>query len=59
MVRRKFEAPKVLGQIEMQMGSSILETSVVNDLTVQSTGQEIKSYNFSDDKSGGFNHQWK
>ena len=53
-----YNRPKILQEVGVQVESAFLLGSVVDNLApVESTGQEVKEYNFADDTQ--FNHTWE
>ncbi len=53
-----YNRPKILQEVGVQVESAFLLGSVVDNLApVESTGQEVKEYNFADNTS--FNHEWE
>ncbi len=53
-----YNRPKILQKVGVQVESAFLLGSVVDNLApVESTGQEVKEYNFADDTQ--FNHTWE
>ena len=57
MKKEKYEAPKVLEELALELEKSILQSSVVtDDVTVETTGQDFETYDLSGDE---FNHLWE
>ena len=59
--KQKFETPAVLLELDLGLeGRMMFQNSVVDNLTVRTTGQEVKDWDFS---AGGednpFNHEWE
>ena len=58
-----FESPRVLSRIDVEMESNILAASVANTMTVETTGHEVKNYDWSpspfDPSHSPFNHTWE
>ena len=55
---RIYRHPEVLREVRTETESAFLLGSVVDNLApVESTGQEVKEYNFADTDS--FNHTWE
>lgn len=53
-----YNRPKILQEVCVQVENAFLLGSVVDNLApVESTGQEVKEYNFADDTQ--FNHTWE
>jgi len=59
MTKKKFIPPQVLQHLEVETERPILSVSLVNDLTVRSTGQEVQEYNFNTENTEGFNYNWE
>ena len=54
--KKQFIKPAVLQEITLLPDAPILQASVSTKMTVTTTGQEVKDYNFSD---SSFNHDWE
>ena len=53
-----YKRPEILQEIRTETEKAFLLASVVDNLApVESTGQEVKEYNFADNTS--FNHEWE
>ena len=53
-----YERPEVLREVGVEAETSFLLGSIVDNIgTVESTGQEVKEYNFADEQT--FNHTWE
>ena len=53
-----YKRPEILQEIRTETEKAFLLASVVDNLApVESTGQEVKEYNFADKTS--FNHEWE
>lgn len=53
-----YNRPEILQEVGVQVESAFLLGSVVDNLApVESTGQEVKEYNFADENQ--FNHTWE
>ena len=53
-----YNRPKILQEVCVRVENAFLLGSVVDNLApVESTGQEVKEYNFADDTQ--FNHTWE
>jgi len=59
MTKKKFIQPQVIQHLEVQSERPILSVSLVNDLTVRSTGQEVQEYNFGENNEKNFNFTWE
>jgi len=60
MVRNQtFEPPRIIQNLGIELSCDILSVSLVNDLTVRSTGQEVQEYDFSKGNTQSFNYEWK
>lgn len=59
MVRKmEYMAPVVRKRVSVELETSILTGSVVNDKsTIQTTGQKVETYDFSD--ASTFNTSWE
>ena len=57
MTKQKFESPRVIRSIQMNLEQSILTASVADTTTIETTGQEVVVYGASADPST-FNHEW-
>ncbi|MBO4818175.1 MAG: hypothetical protein J5498_07860 [Bacteroidales bacterium] len=55
-MRKIYVKPAVLRELQIEAENAILESSVSDDMTVQTTGQIVESYNMADDS---FNHSWE
>ncbi len=52
-----YRHPEVLREVRTEVESAFLLGSIVDNIgTVESTGQEVKEYNFADSE---FNHTWE
>lgn len=49
----KFESPRVIRSVQMNLEQSILTASVADTATIETTGQEVVVYDPST-----FNHEW-
>ena len=58
MKRLKYKAPAILGSMTLSLQESILTGSVTDKVSVESKGQDVVQYNFSD-SSNEFNHTWE
>ena len=57
MKRKKvYRSPAILREVLLQPEVELLGGSVVDKTMVQSTGQEVEEYDFSQPE---FNHDWK
>ena len=46
---KKYEKPNIIKVVELELENNIMTSSVaVEDTTVQTTGQEVVTYDFSD-----------
>ena len=59
--KQKFETPAVLLELDLGLeGRTMFQRSVVEDLTIRTTGQEVQEWDFA---TGGdenpFNHEWE
>ena len=53
--KKQFVKPAIGQEITLLPECPILAGSVVDDTTIVSTGQEVKTYDFGD---SSFNHNW-
>ena len=53
--KHKFETPTVLQAVDLSLEGGLLAQSVVENLTIKTTGQEVEEHDFSD---ATFNHEW-
>ena len=53
--KQKFETPAVLQAVDLSLEGRLLQNSVVDNLTVKTTGQEVKEWDFDESQ---FNHEW-
>ena len=57
-MRKYYNRPCVLREAGVDVETSFLLGSIVDNIgTVESTGQEVKEYNFADQSQ--FNHTWE
>jgi len=57
--KHKYTAPAVLDDLALELEGEILKASVVDNIeSVETTGQEVVTYDFSD-PSNGLNHSWE
>lgn len=54
--KQQFIRPVILQELTLLSDSPILAGSVKNNVTIISTGQEVETYDFSDEE---FNHDWE
>jgi len=61
MKRQNFEPPRIIKHLGYELENPVLSQSLVNDLTVKSTGQEVEDYEFSNSERNkdGFNFEWR
>ena len=59
MFNKKFEAPRVIRLLDIELRDEVLQASLTNNLNVRSTGQEVPEYDFSTDNKEDFNFEWK
>jgi len=59
MKMKPFETPGIVQKLGIELESGILSNSLVNDLTVRSTGQKVEEYDFSKGNEKNFNFEWK
>lgn len=52
-----YQPPRVLTVVFVEVESSFLNGSVSENMSFESTGQEVERYSFSP-TSTGFSHQW-
>ena len=55
-MRKKYDTPRVLQEIGLQLGMTILTGSVAEDVCIE--GQEIGGYYDSTFSENPFNHEW-
>lgn len=52
-------APAILRKTPLNMEGEILSGSVVNNMTINSMGQEVVNYDYDfSNNNDGFNHEW-
>ena len=57
-MRKHYQSPCVLREAGVETETSFLLGSVVDNIgAVESTGQEVKEYDFADEQT--FNHTWE
>ena len=56
VIKQPYAQPCVLQQSEILLERDILTASIIQDMTVESTGQEVMEFNYSTDTQ--FNHEW-
>ena len=57
-MKRFYQRPGVIREVRTEMECAFLLGSIVDNVgTVESTGQEVKEYNFADETQ--FNHTWE
>ena len=57
-MRSFYKEPQVLREVRTESESAFLLGSIVDNVgSVESTGQEVKEYNFADETQ--FNHTWE
>ena len=57
--KKKFVTPCILHEVGMQLECGVLLGSTFTDtVTVQSTGQEVKEWEFTPSDDSPFNHEW-
>jgi hypothetical protein len=56
MKKSLFVPPEVLQKVSLELEDQILAGSVADSTSVQTTGQEVDSYDFS---QTAFNHTWE
>ena len=52
--KKKFESPRVLGELPMSP-AGVLLGSLADRVTIETTGQKVENYDFSHNE---FNHEW-
>ena len=58
MNKHKFESPRVIRTVQMNLEQSILTASVADNTTVETTGQEVVQYGPGTSNDTMFNHEW-
>lgn len=58
MNKHKFESPRVIRTVQMNLEQSILTASVADNTTVETTGQEVVEYGAPTADQSTFNHEW-
>ena len=53
-----YQSPAILHQVTVRMEGSILTASIHENMTVETTGQEVVTYGSFDAGDTGFNHEW-
>ncbi len=57
-MKKFYQRPGVIREVRTEMECAFLLGSIVDNVgTVESTGQEVKEYDFADDTQ--FNHTWE
>ena len=56
--KSQFFSPRILQEVRLSAESNFLASVVDNLAPVESSGQEVKEYNFADDNNQ-FNHNWE
>ena len=56
-LKTSYTAPVVVKVVPVVMGGDLLAESVVDKLTVKSTGQEVEIHDFTTDPA--FSHEWE
>ena len=58
-MKKKFQffSPRILQEVRLSAESNFLASVVDNLAPVESSGQEVKEYNFADETQ--FNHTWE
>jgi len=59
MNKHKFESPRVIRTVQMNLEQSILTASVADNTTIETTGQEVVEYGAPTADPATFNHEWK
>jgi hypothetical protein len=60
MKKTKYVSPVVLQSVSLEMEEGILAGSAITSSTnVQTTGQEVVTYDFTPSSSSPFNHEWE
>ena len=57
--KKQFTRPAILQELSLLPETPILQGSTSDNVTIATTGQEVKDYDFSPDNAGGFNHDWE
>ncbi|MBO4760988.1 MAG: hypothetical protein J5520_04485 [Bacteroidales bacterium] len=55
-MKKEYNRPEILRELRIESDGAILKGSVSDDMTVETTGQVVESYNIADDS---FNHSWE
>lgn len=58
MNKHKFESPRVIRTVQMNLEQSILTASVADNTTIETTGQEVVEYGAPTADQSTFNHEW-
>lgn len=58
MNKQKFESPRVIRSVQMNLEQSILTASVADTTTIETTGQEVVEYGAPTADPSTFNHEW-
>ena len=53
--KQKFETPAVLQKVDLSLEGVLLAESVVDQMVIRATGQEVQEHDFSEET---FNHEW-
>ena len=58
MMEKQYKCPLVIREVGVETETSFLLGSIVDNVgAVESTGQEVKEYDFSEEQT--FNHTWE
>lgn len=58
MIHSSYQAPAVLQQAKVCLERDFLQGSVVDKLTVESTGQQVETFDYASSTTQ-FNHEWE
>lgn len=58
MNKNKFESPRVIRTVQMNLEQSILTASAADTTVIETTGQEVVKYGTDGPSDPMFNHEW-
>ena len=56
-IRAFYAPPAILREVSLEVQGSILTESIYEKMTVETTGHEVKNYDWSNEQF--FNHTWE
>ena len=57
--KKQFTRPAILQELSLLPDTPILAGSVVDNVTIVSTGQEVENYDFTPSDDSPFDHTWE